>query len=221
MFRSIVFGALFLVLFSASTVYADSMTVTVALDGSSAESFGPDPSAGITTTLSLSPYGGTLDGQPAEFICVNFNEPIPSAGSWTANVTALGNAANDYSSTELGQEMPYLEMAVLSTDLTNAVANEATEPNPFVMIAQDQFAIWAVTSGLHSPDPYGTNLSLISAAASQVAGFNSDGWEILTPAVPGTGQEFLVKTPEPSSLLMFSIGLLGLTMVWGKRWRAC
>jgi len=117
MLRKIVLGTLFLLLFSVSTVRADSLAVV--LDGTAAEPFQyTDPTTQKTTTLSLSPYGGTLAGQAAQFICVNVNEPIPSKASWLANVTTLGNAANDYTNTQLQSEICLLYTSPSPRDLS-------------------------------------------------------------------------------------------------------
>jgi hypothetical protein len=51
-------------------------------------------------------------------------------------------------------------------------------------------------------------------------GFTGQGWEILTPdaSQQGYGQEFLVYTPEPSSMLLLGIGLCALIFVKRREW---
>jgi len=58
----------------------------------------------------------------------------------------------------------------------------------------------------------------LAAAQAAAAGFNGAGWEVLTPtgfncapgAVCNEPQEFLVYTPEASTMLMLGVGVLGL-----------
>lgn len=65
--------------------------------------------------------------------------------------------------------------------------------------AEDQFAVWSFTGW---SGPYGTDSSIVAAALAAVqAGFSGEGFEILT--LTGiTGQEFIIKTSEPSILIL-------------------
>ena len=191
-FRTLLFAAAVSLLGLAPTASADSL---VTVDGSYAFA---DNGYGIP------PYGGTLNGQPAEFYCVDFTHDISAGDSWLAVVTPLASSG--------GSNVPYL-----SSQTTDGVSDylifawligQETPGNQ----AQNQWAIWSVTDGGY--DPYGNPVSLLDAAASQLtaAGFTGAGWDILTPDanLNQYGQEFLVQTPEPSSVLLLGVGLCAL-----------
>jgi hypothetical protein len=170
----------------------------------------------------IPPYGGTLDGQPADFYCVDFSHDISGGDTWPAIVTPLTNTSN-YSSTYLytgnnaTTETIYMEFAWLITQ-EMGTTDQAT-------IAADQWAIWSLTGGA-SDDPYtgATDSASYLLGEAQTAvvddGFNASGWEILTPdnAAGGYGQEFMVQTPEPSALLLMGIGLLALFLLKRREW---
>jgi hypothetical protein len=42
----------------------------------------------------IPPYGGTLNGQPAQFFCVDFSDKITAGQSWTATIMDLASGAN-------------------------------------------------------------------------------------------------------------------------------
>jgi hypothetical protein len=114
----------------------------------------------------------------------------------------------------MGSQTPYLDMAWLITQMMGA-SHQTTR-------AEYQWAIWSLSGGV---DPYGQNgtygaLTLLQDAQDAVSGgFTGQGWEILTPT--GTyGQEFLVTTPEPSSLFLLDAGLATLLGV-RRRATAC
>lgn len=143
----------------------------------------------------IPPYGGTLNGQSAQFFCVDFSTPIWAGESWQVTVTSL--TGSNFSLTKLKNQASYLEMAWLVTQMMSATSQTQK--------AMDQYAIWSLTGG---PNPYGTNNSLIAAALAAVqGGFTGAGWEILTPT-GSAGQEFLifVGVPEPGQLLLLLVG---------------
>lgn len=145
-------------------------------------------------------YGGTLNGQAASFYCVDFTHDITGGMSWNVALTSL--TGSNFSTTLLGSQTPYLEMAWLVTQMLGT-SNTTLQ-------AQDQFAIWSLTGG---PNPFGTNSALIAQALAAVqGGFTGEGFVILTPS-GSYGQEFLVKTPEPSTLVLLGFAMVGIVIL--------
>jgi hypothetical protein len=182
-----------LVLSFAGTAKAD----TVKVDGTYA--FG-------SNGYGIPPYGGTLNGVGGQaFYCVDFSSTIAAGYTWQVTVTSL--TGSNFSSTKLGNQTTYLEMAWLVTQMMGTT-NQLQQ-------AKDQFAVWSFTGG---PNPFGTNSTLLAAALAAVkAGFTGQGWEILSPT-GSLGQEFLifVGVPEPGMLLMLLIGL-GVLLIATRR----
>jgi hypothetical protein len=196
----------------APSALADGVSATVAVDGSYA--FG-------NNGYGIPPYGGTLNGQPAEFYCVDFSHDISGGMSWTAIVTPI-TVGGDYSATYLGNpssptylgsngtaNLAYLVFAYIITEMQDT-NNQTTQ-------AEDQWAIWAVTDGGYDPYGIASAIGIIENAETAIAdGYNGAGWEILTPGTGQYGQEFLVQTPEPSTLLLLGLGL-GALLFWKRR----
>ena len=170
---------------------------------------------GISNGYPIGPYGGTLNGSPAQFFCVDCNSPIYANTGWTANVTNLVSSSG-YGQTFLQSQTTYLEMAWLAMQMMNPRNSKAID-------AQLQWAIWYLSlnkSQQNSSFPnYQTDLYWDQQALKAVnaPGFALTGWEILTPA-GRYGQEFLfdpppgAATPEPSTLLLLSAGLITLAV---------
>jgi PEP-CTERM motif-containing protein len=165
----------------------------------------------------IPPYGGTLNLQPAQFYCVDFSHDITAGMSWSAAVTPV-TIGGDYSATFLGNPSSptyagnsanaandYLLFAYILTEM-GQTTNQTTQ-------AEDQWAIWSFTDNGY--DPYGSaNLAAILAnAESNLSSFNPAGWEILTPDDGTYGQEFMINTPEPSSMWLLAFGLGALFML--------
>ncbi|HXO87619.1 MAG TPA: PEP-CTERM sorting domain-containing protein [Candidatus Acidoferrales bacterium] len=197
--RSLFFFAAIALASFAPSAFADS---TVYFNGSYA--FG-DNGYGIP------PYGGTLNGQSSQFYCVDFSHDITAGMSWSAAVTPV-TLGGDYSATFLGNSSSptyagsnanagndYLLFAYILTQM-GQTTNQTTQ-------AEDQWAIWSFTDGGY--DPYGSaNLAwVLSNAESNLSTFSPAGWEILTPDDGTYGQEFMINTPEPASVLLLALGL--------------
>src|ERR1700689_4975001 len=74
--------------------------------------------------VGIPPYGGPLNGQSAEFYCVDYSHEIYGNTSWQAVVTNLG--ASSYSSTRLGSAAIYYEIAWL-LDQSLATTNQTLQ----------------------------------------------------------------------------------------------
>jgi hypothetical protein len=166
----------------------------------------------------IPPYGGTLDGQPASFYCVDFSHDISGGMSWSALVTPVTPGGN-YSGTFLGSPSSptYLgsNAAAANAYLVFAyILTEMGQTSDQTTLAQDQWAIWSYTDGGY--DPYGSlnALGIILDAELHIAGgFNGAGWNILTPNNGTYGQEFMVNTPEPASVFLLALGLGALVFL--------
>jgi hypothetical protein len=189
----------------APSAFADS---TVYFDGSYA--FG-------NNGYGIPPYGGTLNGQPANFYCVDFSHDITGGMSWSAAVTPVTVGGN-YGSTYLGNP----GSATYAGNNTAAgndyllfayLLNQMGQTTDQTQLAEDQWAIWSFTDGGY--DPYGAaNLAAILAGAeANLSSFNPAGWEILTPDNGTYGQEFMTYVPEPSSVLLLALGLGALFLM--------
>jgi hypothetical protein len=176
-----------------------------------------DADAGYTNVKAIiDPYTGTLDGHSVLLWCVDPDHMSNLGDSWTANVTNLG--ALDLSKTYLNNPTAYGEMAWLVTQLHGASTTAAKQ--------EYQAAIWEIAEGAPGSTgdfsvtaPSGdTNFAInvgndITDASHHVL---TSGFEILTDAA-GKEQEFLVMTPEPSTLLLFMVGLIGLAVFASKQ----
>jgi PEP-CTERM motif len=186
-------------------------------------SFAPSALADSTVTFNgnysfsnngygIPPYGGTLNGQAAEFYCVDFSHDITGGMSWSAAVTPLTTSGGNYSATYLGN--PGSATYAGSNSAANNdyllfayILTEMSQTTDQTQLAEYQWAIWSYTDG--GTDPYGaSNLaSIISGAQAGLGTFNPAGWEILTPDNGTYGQEFMYYVPEPSSVLLLALGL--------------
>jgi hypothetical protein len=171
--------------------------------------------------VGIPPYGGTLNGTPEEFYCVDFTHDITGGKTWYVTALNLNSPQSAFGSTRLDNKTKYLEMAWLITQMESVVGNSAKAD---ITKAEYQWAIWSFTGAV---SPYAMSSTFVADAVTEVDDrlFTGKGWEILTPI--GTyGQEFLMdppqvaSTPEPSSMLLFGTGLIGLSFAIRKKWPA-
>lgn len=182
-----------------------------------------DPDAGYTNINAIiDPYTGALDGKSVLLWCVDPDHES-SYGSWGATVSPLGS---NLGSTYLKNATTYGEMAWLITQLRSATLVTAQQ--------ELQAAIWSIAEGAtpNAPTatgdfsitvPYGdpnfaANVSKdISNASTHVL---TSGFEILTDS-SGKEQEFMVITPEPSTLGLLGIGLIAVFTLASNKSRRC
>ena len=187
-----------------------------------------DPATGT----SMSPYSGLLNGVAVNFFCVDSSTAVSSTASWTATPTLLANSSS-YASTlqfqltgnNTAAQNNYLAMAYLVEQLqsnlnaaiqASAANNLVAEQADLNAAGEDQWAIWSFTPpnpGITNPDPYGTNAGLVSTARMAVQNGFTANFEILTPDAGQTGQEVIVPTPEPDTLLQLLAGISAVLAV--------
>lgn len=204
-FGKVLLVAAAMLLYTAPAAFADSV---VAIDGTYAFA---------NNGYGIPPYGGTLNGQSEAFYCVDFSHDITGGESWKAVVTDLTSSSN-FSSTYLYNSsltnpnyaafQTYEDLAWLITQMQGTSDQSAQ--------AADQWAIWSLSGGA-SLDPFTgpTNNAayLLAEAKSAVnGGWTAQGFQVITPSVGQYGQEFLIKTPEPSSIFLLGLGLCGLLL---------
>jgi len=185
--------------------------------------------------VSVDPYTATVGGSTTQVLCDDWSHEVVSQETWTATAINLASAGTSsvpprfVGSGSVTTQQLYDALAYLASQII------ATPPNASTQI-QDSYAMWDLTCQYITPSCTAsvesayttaggdlTALQLVeSQALSNGATANLAGWEILTP-VAGTNtcptgvtcptvgpQEFLVYTPEPSSVALAGTGLLGL-----------
>lgn len=218
---------------AAATAIADPLTPTtpVTLTG-----VGDGSTVG---SVYVDPYTATVGGvSNTSVICDDWSDNSYINESWTANVTNVATAGTSGTPLFGNNQTLYNELAWLATQLLANPTNPTRQ-------AEVSFAMWELTYGANgtsteSPSPstylseYGTAAeqsavaTLLSEAASE-GGFNSSGWEILTPNTsdpitcsggpcPSTPpQEFLVYVPEPPAPVLLGAGLATLIFLFRRR----
>lgn len=215
------------VLVSAAASFAGTTTISLTGVGNGATLW--DGSSGVY----VNPYTATVGGVPnTPVICDDWSDNSYVGTTWTANVSNVGPGGLTPSTTLLFGNAPnpgpltqaqlYQQVAFLATLLLQNNGNAD-------MQAGISFAIWNLTY------PYNTNQETPSPS-SFLAGSNNSGaqadytwamnqltnaintnslagaysFEILTPTQTGVAQEFLVQTPESSTIVMLGADLLGV-----------
>ena len=174
----------------------------------------------------VSPYSGTLNGQPVVLFCDDVLNEVNFGQTWTANVTNLGVAVattnsqnNGFSLTRYGGVIDpnnkvgpanavqsYEEAAWLVSQLATA-----TDPTLMVNL---QHGLWdAMNPGTYTDS--GAILELDDAIAAYDAGKtpNLYSFEIVTnqnATLTGQVQEFIIETPKPGTLALMLSGVLAL-----------
>jgi len=216
-------------LLCASASFAQTTTMTLTGTGDNAVVWG---NAG---GVYVDPYTATVTGiGSTSVICDDWSDNSYVGTTWTASVTQVTGLSNSLTNptnpplfnptgSGISQQTLYAEVAWLAAQLMANPTNPANQ-------TEYSFAIWELTF------PYNTNsdgtnptsflasssggsaiqalvTQAIANAQSAVAGgYTGQGWEILTPSPESSTepQEFLVLTPESSTIAMLGADLLGI-----------
>lgn len=213
-------------LFAPLALHADTLTV-----GS--------PISGITLTVSdnalksmgysqgvdayIDPYQGVFDGQSVVLFCVD-PDHFDGSGAYSVNVSAQGQGSSTeqvvYHGLSTTQAAAlYGAEAYLAEELLNS-SNQTTSQ-------ELQAAIWQLADPSATYPDFTTNSAFNNAVASDEAtalsATNIPSFEILTDSncisggCSNTRQEYLVLTPEPSSIALSISGLFALVGFRRKR----
>ena len=177
---------------------------------------GGNPTGGgsnIADGVYLLPYYGTINGvtPPVPLVCDDYAHDVSLGQSWSIVENTL---AGDLSLTRWDNATLYKE----AFWLISQVSSNPTE------IPGIQFAIWNLLDPVTANSPAGSGVpdeqywltAANTAAANNFYGMTFNDYVILTPVDPTTGlvsdvgQEYILVTPEPSAILMFGTGILGL-----------
>lgn len=178
-------------------------------------------------TYYVSPYFGSMNGQPVVLFCDDIKNEVGFGQTWLANVTNLETAlttVNGFANTRYGSVsdsavianpgFAYEEAAWLTTQF-------AGNPTQWVNL---QEALWDIMN----PGTYsGSGVSYWLGAAASFGSdpnFNPSNFEIVTNVGPlcltGQVQEFIVQTPEPGTLALLAsavLALAALTLLRARR----
>jgi len=205
-----------LVLLAGATAHADSVTFTGGYSGNPVLTIS-DPTLG---TVNIDPYTGTIGTQSVNLWCVDPDHDAPPVGvTWKVNVATPGNLSS------MSNTLQYLKgygsdaaVAQLYGALAALVMAMENPGNSALTDQELQGAIWQLSDpSLTFPTPPSSNfLSQVAADESWAEHhYLTSGFEVLTDVneksnLTGAYQEYIVMTPEPSTLLLMGLGLISL-----------
>ena len=163
----------------------------------------------------VGPYTATINGTPTQVICDDYSHDSYIGESWTANVSSFPSLS-DVRFTSGNETQNYDEAAYLANILFDVSSNKS-EADAL------QYAIWYIFDPVDvqnavgnrsffsdATDVNGVAYWLNDASAQTFTAGEFSNILFYTPASGGNPQEFIVRTPEPGTVLLLGLGLVGV-----------
>ncbi len=184
----------------------------------------------------ISPYYGTVNGNSTTLYCDDFANYVTDGETWTANVTNLADSADVLTQTRYGGLVQTLatdgsgdtanydgqQLYEMAAYLTTQFDGNQTDDGNIQDTIWDLFNPNAGNGGNAGPLP--STEAYLYAAEQNYGSINAANFEIITqvnnPGLTGGIQEFIVATPEPSSMLMLGCGLMFVSGIVYRRRKA-
>jgi hypothetical protein len=181
----------------------------------------------------VSPYTGTMNygtsnAQTVGLFCDDINNDVSFGQVWNANITSM--ASGDFLNTRYGNSSvnPHLGMTnplTLYEEGAWLVSQFGSHTSDYVSL---QYALWDLMSPGAEPTNYaGTDGIQVSQwltwAAANYGQINPSNFEIITNTgslrYTGQVQEFIVRAPEPATIVLLLIGMGAMFLIGLKRQR--
>jgi len=159
----------------------------------------------------VGPYEATINGVSTPVICDDFSHESYLWQPWVADVTSVANPTGERFAAGNYDEVAYLSNLLFNVSGNNSEADAL------------QYAIWyindwtGVTAFLGASNPFLTDTSdpngvmywVNLAEGQKYSPGEYANFLIYTPSPGGSGspQEFIVETPEPSTILLLGLGV--------------
>ena len=179
-------------------------------------------SGGVQGNVYTSPYYATV-GTTANvpIVCDDYAHSVYIGESWTASISTFANLSNArfWQGNQTATLQLYDEAAYLFNEL---YLNPSQTGNI-------SFALWAIfdpsqvtssagwTTGGNAVNPTSAAGWLANAQSQTYTAGEFSNFEVLTPISPTSPQEYLVRTSEPSTVLLLGIGLLAMFALKSRR----
>jgi hypothetical protein len=201
---------------------ANADTVSVTLTG---------VSGGVQGNVYTSPYYATVGNtENVPIVCDDYSHEVYVGESWIASVSTFADLSNTRFGNLVNAPQLYDEAAYLFNELSQVPSQ----------VGNISFALWAIfdpsdvttsagwTTGGNAIDPTSAAGWLANAQAQTYTAGEFSNFEVLTPCTPSpqgcpistssaSAQEYLVRTREPSTVLLLGIGLLAVWLLKSRK----
>ena len=167
-------------------------------------------SGGVQGGVYTSPYYATVGNLTnVPIVCDDYAHQVYMGESWTASVSTFADLskARFWQGTQAATLQLYDEAAYLFDELY-------LQPSQRGDIS---FALWAIfdSTEVEASAGWTSNAAwwVASAQSQTYAAGEFSNFKVLTPISPTTPQEYLIRTPEPSTLVLLAAGLLVISIL--------